>query len=277
MQPNMERTADLSRNGPVETLMVNEMLTRSRLVTSSPFNPAAKREVAMRKTTLMLAALLGSTAAPACATITFGNQTLGQGEVVLLGNGTSGTTVQGTTNQTHTLVNFISGPTSTCPGCVTQTLSEPSTGQARVEVLGADTVLQSLTIQLADLSNPLAGIGYIEFNLDETASLGNAINVVINAVDQNGNPFTTSAAVGNGSNWFSALASDGEVIRSISFDAAGTTGFTDIRQVRLGPALGLAPSAVPEPATWAMMIIGLGAMGFASRRKRHTLALNSPT
>jgi hypothetical protein len=174
-------------------------------------------------------------------------------------------------------VNFISGPTSTCPSCVTQTLSEPSTGQARVEVLGADTVLQSLTIQLADLSNPLAGIGYIEFNLDETASLGNAINVVINAVDQNGNPFTTSAAVGNGSNWFSALASDGEVIRSISFDAAGTTGFTDIRQVRLGPALGLAPSAVPEPATWAMMIIGLGAMGFASRRKRHTLALNSPT
>lgn len=226
----------------------------------------------MRTLTLMLAAFLASTAAPAFATITFGDQTVGQGEVVLLGNGTSGTTVQGTTNQTHTLVDFISGSTTTCPGCVTQTLSEPSNGQARVEVLGGNSVLQSLTIQLADLSNPLAGIGYIEFNVDETASLGDALNVVINALDQNGNPFTTSTSVGNGSNWFSALASGGEVIRSISFDAAGSTGFTDIRQIRISPAIGQVRGAVPEPATWAMMILGFGAIGLASRRKRHRTA-----
>jgi|SRR5579884_1689462 len=222
----------------------------------------------MRTTSLIITALAASTAAPACATITFGNQTVGQGQVVLLSDDSSGTTVQGTTNQSHTLVDFISGPTATCPGCVVQTLSEPSNGQARVEVLGGNTVLQDLTIQLADLSNPLAGIGYIEFNLDETANLGNAINVVINALDQNGNPFSLSTTVGNGSNWFSALASGGEVIRSISFDAPGATGFTDIRQVRLDTAIGQVPGAVPEPATWAMMMIGFAAIGFSLRHRR---------
>jgi hypothetical protein len=31
-------------------------------------------------------------------------------------------------------------------------------------------------------------------------------------------------------------------------------------------------AAVPEPATWGMMIIGLGAMGVAARRRRQVLA-----
>src|SRR5881275_518443 len=101
----------------------------------------------MRKLSLLAAAAFAATAVPAAATITFGNQTVGQGEEVLLGQGTTGTTVTGHTNQSNTQVNFISGNTSTCAGCTLQTLSEPSNGQARVEVLDG-TVLQSLTIQL---------------------------------------------------------------------------------------------------------------------------------
>jgi hypothetical protein len=32
-------------------------------------------------------------------------------------------------------------------------------------------------------------------------------------------------------------------------------------------------SAVPEPTTWAMMLVGFGAVGFAMRRGRRTKAL----
>ncbi|HWJ59374.1 MAG TPA: PEPxxWA-CTERM sorting domain-containing protein [Sphingomicrobium sp.] len=31
-------------------------------------------------------------------------------------------------------------------------------------------------------------------------------------------------------------------------------------------------AAVPEPATWAMMLIGFGAMGWSIRRRRGSLA-----
>ena len=41
---------------------------------------------------------------------------------------------------------------------------------------------------------------------------------------------------------------------------------TNIRQVRIIPAEG--PNAVPEPATWAMMLLGFGAIGLAMRRRR---------
>jgi hypothetical protein len=35
-----------------------------------------------------------------------------------------------------------------------------------------------------------------------------------------------------------------------------------------GSAVGSAVPAVPEPATWAMMLLGFGAIGFSMRRRR---------
>lgn len=221
----------------------------------------------MRKLALLAAASLAAMATPAAATVTFGNQTSGQGDNVLLNNGTSGTTVFGITNQSNLSVTFQSGPTTTCPGCTTQTLFEPSTGQARVQVGSGQTQvpLQDITIFLTG-GTPTFGIGYIEFNLDITGGVGDAISVVINAIDQNGNPFQTTGTIGNGSNFFSATASGGEIIQSISFDANASAGVTDIRQVRiLGAGVG---TPLPEPATWAMMLLGFGAAGFAMRRSR---------
>ena len=48
------------------------------------------------------------------------------------------------------------------------------------------------------------------------------------------------------------LTTDGEISRSFDFQAAAVEG------------------AVPEPATWAMMLIGFGAMGVSLRRRRRT-------
>ena len=36
----------------------------------------------------------------------------------------------------------------------------------------------------------------------------------------------------------------------------------------LGGSITIRPGAVPEPATWAMMLLGFGAVGFAMRRRR---------
>jgi hypothetical protein len=36
----------------------------------------------------------------------------------------------------------------------------------------------------------------------------------------------------------------------------------------LGGSITIRPAAVPEPATWAMMLLGFGAVGFAMRRRR---------
>ncbi len=218
----------------------------------------------MRKLSLLAAAAFAATAVPASATITFGNQTVSQGEEVQFSTNVhptppDGPSVVGFTNQTDTSVTF-----STLSG---QTLDTPSAGQARIQAVNGSTQinLTSLMMQLTNLSNPLAGFGYIEFNLTEVGGLGNATTVTINALDQFGNPFSVSSSVGNGQNAFSALASNGEVIRSISFNSS-PNGFADIRQIRITPAIGTAP--VPEPATWAMMLVGFGAAGVAMRRTR---------
>ncbi|MFD1787914.1 choice-of-anchor C family protein [Sphingomonas floccifaciens] len=48
-----------------------------------------------------------------------------------------------------------------------------------------------------------------------------------------------------------------------------TLAFTSGTQTAFGPALdGVSVTAVPEPATWAMMLIGFGAVGASMRRKR---------
>jgi hypothetical protein len=69
----------------------------------------------------------------------------------------------------------------------------------------------------------------------------------------------------NGNSWFSARTDNGDLITSVVFDTNGS-GVGDIRQVRVGGFAGSAP-AVPEPATWAMMLGGFGLLGAAMRRK----------
>jgi hypothetical protein len=52
---------------------------------------------------------------------------------------------------------------------------------------------------------------------------------------------------------------DGETIKSVTL----TGDFKELKQVEFS-----APGAVPEPATWAMMLLGFATLGFAGYRRR---------
>ena len=70
----------------------------------------------------------------------------------------------------------------------------------------------------------------------------------------------------NGENKFAFLAINGESILNLHY--AFTGGSVDaLRQVRIASTEGGVPP-IPEPATWAMMLLGFGVVGYSMRRRR---------
>lgn len=75
--------------------------------------------------------------------------------------------------------------------------------------------------------------------------------------------FGNGSAVGNSTGFF-----------LFHFDAPTTSVSWDIAASSAAVIYGGTPNnSVPEPATWAMMLLGFGATGFALRRRRQTAAL----
>ena len=217
----------------------------------------------MRKFTLLAAAAFAAMAVPASATISISDQQqVSQGQTVQFPVQPDGSSQIGLTNQTNTSVTF-----TTLSG---QTLDSPSAGQARIQAVSGGNPVPLSSILIA-LTAPGTSFGYIEFNLFGGTQLANATSVTITGIDQFSVPFTITHAIGNGENFFSALATAGERITSISFTTGNTTGVTDIRQIRINLGDNLVP--LPEPGTWAMMLLGFGAAGIAMRRSRRRKAL----
>src|SRR5690242_11068567 len=167
-------------------------------------------------------------------TFTIGNNPQQDEENILLNNGTTGTTVFGLTNQTQLQVAFSS---------TTDTLVEPSSGQARVEAL--DGLVNNISISIPGgtfhdiILNPFFGSG--------------TANVTV--VTANNQVFNFSYTLSNGQNFLTIVADPGTAIASVTINAAG--GFTDLRQPRIsGAALS---TNVPEPAT--MLLFGFGVFG----------------
>jgi len=92
------------------------------------------------------------------------------------------------------------------------------------------------------------------------------------------NPFTITASNGgfsslsnlpNGNTEFTALAINGTNLTSIALHS--DLGFTQIKQFELSGVTAVA--AVPEPTTWAMMLLGFAGVGFVAYRRRSSASL----
>ena len=202
----------------------------------------------MKKLLTLAAAstLAVAVASPATAAITVraGAGFVQPAENVLANTTMSGTTVMGNTNQTNTAVNVTSNEPIT---------TSSSNGQSRFVAVDGSPLDQA-TIALTGGGTFTSA----EFNLFNAASDTSSVTIFVNGVAQTFN-------IGNGQNFFGFSATSGDTITSIAFNTNGS-GVADLRQVRVG---GVA-AAVPEPGTWALMLLGFGAVGVSMRRRRST-------
>lgn len=140
-------------------------------------------------------------------------------------------------------------------------------------VTGAgDGNIDFLVFQLTDSTTAMSAA---QFNIFEVRDV--ETTVTINAYDQFGDLAATLAGHvlsldnGNsGQDWFSVTTTDDSLISRIEISTTPSVG--RIAQFRL-TAADVPTVAVPEPATWAMLIAGFGMVGGAMRLRRREQAL----
>jgi hypothetical protein len=203
---------------------------------------------------------MGAVGAPAQAAVLLctGNNCTATSENVLVTSGT-GATISGSTQDSNLGVLFSSTTDASLIG--------GANGQA--DVSSADGLLNSLTFALTGGATFTSAI----FNLFPLPGnvANEATSVIINYTSPNGTAGSQSINT-NGQNFIGVYTTAGERLTSVTFVADPiTTGIQDLRQLRLGGAAAATP-AVPEPATWAMMLFGFGGLGYAMRRRTQTSA-----
>jgi len=220
------------------------------------------------KSTFVVAALMA--AAPAAADIIQASPSDQNGTTVHNdGSADGGATVLGELGQGSGIDVIFTGATTDSNNLML------SSGQGQATVTGAfDTTT----------SNPNDTFGITAFNvaLENDAlfdwielSLMGTGTVSFSLLDGNGATFTSDATgdfifdLVNGQNKFAFQAVNGQSIAGLSFDIANGSVDT-VSQIRIGQAVA---AAVPEPATWGMMLLGFGAIGFAMRRKRRPVLM----
>ena len=216
------------------------------------------------RSTLLLAALLAST--PAAADIVQTDSSGGQGFTVHNDGGVkTGTMVSGQVGQNSGIDAIFTGTTT--DGSTLRL----SSGQGQASVTGGlntGTSQPNDTFAITSFNIALAGgalFDWIELSLDPHG----AATVSFSLLDSNGVTFTSDESgdfiynLVNGQNRLAFEAINGQSIASLSFTVTGG-GLDSVKQIRISPAA----NAVPEPATWAMMLLGFGAAGYSVRRRR---------
>lgn len=159
--------------------------------------------------------------------------------------------------------------TITSPGSLTVYLSSPDgldVGNGNgVAIVTGDSGTQSGFSILA--INPVDPFSVMQFKIEDFGgkSAAGTLDILVNFVGGGSELFSAFALPANSK--LDVFADIGEQLDSILLlnlktDAGEAVLFKDVKQISFDPA-----SAVPEPATWAMMILGMGAVGLTLRRR----------
>ena len=195
----------------------------------------------MRQIALAFAAAAAlAIAGPAQAVIfTLGNNPQPGEQSILFADQSSVTTLIGTGNVTPTDTLTLTGGTFS----VSTNVITAASGDITAVTITPSSPLTAL------IFNPQNGPG-ANLSVDVTTNLG---------IDN----FLYS--LGSGNNFLTITTGAGEFIQSVALTSG--VGFEDLATIRASfvPAT---DNGVPEPATWAMMLLGFGAIGVAMRRRR---------
>jgi hypothetical protein len=161
----------------------------------------------------------------------------------------SALTVASTANAAPILVNFSFTGSSTYPGTVTGQLQFSSAGTG-VAATSARVLTSTSAQAVADPTlNWVTGSDYVNSNRFDVSSAG-----VITAASFYAGFYNGTTLLLNG---FAGLNNF-----QTSYSVSNSDGFAGVTYTPVASA-----AAVPEPASWAMMILGIGAIGFALRRR----------
>jgi len=194
---------------------------------------------------IALAMLVLIASAYADAVFTLGNSPQQPGEQnILFQLDQTGTTIEGFTNQSHTLAQY-SSTTDTLMGT------------------GGQSDLDAVDGAINDVTFTVTGHTFSDFifNADEPLADG---DLVVH-VTTNDNTFTFNYGIAHGENFLTITTTNGEVIDNVTIDSAA--GFTGLKQPRVSGVSGV--GVVPEPSS--MMLLGSGVLGLAYSLRRKML------
>jgi PEP-CTERM motif len=220
------------------------------------------------RTAVAAAALFA--ASPAFASVTIEDASLMQG-VLVHGTGFEqvDTVVTGNLGAGGpNIVNFSGDTTQTVSTTDDLRLQD---GQGQADVTGAEITVggspnDTYNILSGNIYLTQGGMEWIEFAL---TGLGNGGTVDF-FITLNGTTEVSflNQLLGNGDTFFAFLANGGDLITNVRYVTDNPPGeLTTLKQVRIIPG----DNVVPEPSTWAMMLLGFGVVGYSIRRRRKIL------
>lgn len=177
--------------------------------------------------------------------------------------GSGSNCIDGTTN-----VNLVGGD-NTLTGTGTVGIGGPLVTFTTTQAGGMDLNEGAATITAGDPNIALdnlfiemqSGFTAGEFRLSRLTGGGPPQNFTV-AIGVNGGALSQTF---QGNQRFGIVADQNEVITSILITTP-SGGIGTFSQFRVTPVSVTAP--IPEPGTWAMMLLGFGVLGFAMRRRR---------